>query len=296
MNGKRTLCFIGAHPDDETFGLGSTLAHYATAGVQVYYVCATRGEAGMNSLNQLGEFESLGDLRSQELGCAAKILGLAGVVHLGYRDSGMLGTDDNKHPEALAVAPVDEVSGRIVKVFRSLKPDVVITHDPIGGYGHPDHIAVHNATVKAFEIAADPAKYLEAGSAFQPQKLYYHVFSRKLLKVTVRLMPLFGQDPHHFGQNKDVDLASLAEVDFPIHAVIRPSKAAVRMRNEAMLCYASQGGSGPSRRNLLFLIRRLLGQRDSFMRAYPPARGDREHDLFEKANYNIGERIDKRSP
>ncbi len=284
MNGKRTLCFIGAHPDDETFGLGSTLAHYAVAGVKVYYICATRGEAGMNNLNQLREFESLGELRSDELSCAAKILGLAGVVHFGYRDSGMLGADDNKHPEALAVAPIDEISERIVKIIRNLKPDVVITHDPIGGYRHPDHIAIHNATVKAFEIVADPSKYPEAGSAFQPQKLYFHVFPRKLLRVTVKLMPFFGQDPRHFGQNKDVNLASLAEVDFPIHAVIRPTKAAVRMRNEAMLCYASQSGSGSPRRNLLFLIRRLLGQRDSFMRAYPPANGCREDDLFENVS------------
>ncbi len=284
MSGKRTLCFIGAHPDDETFGLGSTLAHYSTAGVKVYYICATRGEAGMNNLNQLREFESLGELRSDELGCAAKILGLAGVVHLGYRDSGMPGTDDNKHPEALAAAPIDEVSECIVKVIRNLKPDVVITHDPIGGYRHPDHIAVHNATVKAFEIAADPSKYPEAGSAFQPQKLYFHVFSRKLLKVAVKLMRLFGQDPHHFGQNKDVDLASLAEVDFPIHAVIRPTTAAIRIRNEAMRCYASQRGSGPPRRNLLFLIRRFLGQRDSFMRAYPADKGVRERDLFENVS------------
>ena len=284
MNGKRTLCFIGAHPDDETFGLGSTLAHYAAAGVKVYYICATRGEAGMNNLNQLREFNSLGELRSNELNCAAKILGLAGVVHFGYRDSGMLGTDDNKHPEALAMAPLGEVSEHIVKVIRNLKPDVVITHDPIGGYRHPDHVVVHNATVKAFEIAADPTKYSEAGSAFQPQKLYFHVLSRKLLKVAVKLMPFFGQDPHHFGQNKDVDLASLAEVDFPIHAVIRPSKAAVKIRNEAMLCYASQRGSGPPRRNLLFLISRFLGQRDSFMRAYPPVKGCQEHDLFEKVS------------
>ncbi len=284
MNRERTLCFIGAHPDDETFGLGSTLAFYAATGVKVYYVCATRGEAGMNNLNQLRKFASLGELRSDELSCAARILGLAGVVHLGYRDSGMPGTDENKHPEALTLAPLDEVSEGITRIIRNLKPDVVITHDPIGGYRHPDHIAVHNATVKAFEVTADPTKYAEAGSAFQPQKLYFHVFPRKLLKVAAKLMPLFGQDPRHFGQNKDVDLTSLAEVNFPIHAIIHPTKAAVRIRNEAMSCYASQRGSGPPLINLLFLIRRLLGQRDSFMRAYPPANGCREHDLFENVS------------
>ncbi len=284
MKRKRSLCFIGAHPDDETSSLGTTLAHYASAGVKVYYICATRGEAGMNNLDQLQEFESLAELRSAELSCAANILGLADVVHLGYRDSGMPGTNDNKHPEALAVAPLDEVSERIVKVIRSLKPDVVVTHDPIGGYRHPDHVAVHNATVKAFEIAADPTKYPEAGPVFQPQKLYFHVFPRKLLKVTIKLMRFFGQDPHHFGQNKDVDLASLVQVDFPIHAVIRTTKAAGGIRNEAMLCYASQRESGPTRRNIFFLILRFLGQRDSFMRAYPPVKGGQEHDLFENVS------------
>jgi LmbE family N-acetylglucosaminyl deacetylase len=238
----------------------------------------------MNNLNQLRGFKSLAELRSDELNCAANILGLAGVVHLGYRDSGMPGSDDNKHPEALAGAPIDEVTERIVQVIRNLKPDVVITHDPIGGYRHPDHVAIHNATVKAFEVTADPSKYPEAGSAFQPQKLYFHVFSRKLLKVAVKLMRLFGQDPHHFGQNKDVDLARLAEVDFPIHAVIRLTKAAAKIRNEAMRCYESQRGSGPPRRNLLFLVRKFLSQRDSFMRAYPADKGFQEHDLFENVS------------
>ncbi|MFC1982783.1 PIG-L deacetylase family protein [Chloroflexota bacterium] len=284
MNGKRTLCFIGAHPDDETFGLGNTLAYYAAAGISVYYVCATRGEAGMNNLNQLRGFASLAELRLDELNCAAKILGLAGVIHLGYRDSGMLGTDTNRQPQALMVAPIDEVSKCIVEVIRSLKPHVLITHDPIGGYRHPDHIAVHNATVKAFEIAADLSKYHEAGAAFQPQKLYFNVLPRKLLKLAVKLMPLFGQDPYHFGQNKDVDLASLAEVDFPIHVVIRPTKAAIRARNEAMSCYASQKRSGSPQRNLLFLLRRFLGQRDSFMRSYPLVKRSREHDLFENVS------------
>ena len=284
MNGKKTLCFIGAHPDDETFGLGSTLAYYAATGVKVYYICATRGEAGTNNLNQLREFKSLAELRSDELNCAAKILGLAGVVHLGYRDSGMLGTDDNNHPEALVVAPISEVTERIVKAIRNLKPNVIITHDPIGGYRHPDHVTIHNATVNAFEVVADPTRYPETGPAFQPSKLYFHVFSRKLLTVAIKLMPLFGQDPYHSGQNKDVNLASVAQVDFPIHAVIRPTRTAIRRRKEAMLCYESQRRSGPPRRNLLFLLRRFLGQRDLFMRAYPLVKEAREHDLFENVS------------
>ena len=159
MNRERTLCFSGAHPGDETFGLGSTLAFYAAAGVKVYYVCATRGEVGMNNLNQLREFASLGELRSDELSCAARILGLAGVVHLGYRDSGMPGTDENKHPEALALAPLDEVSECIARIIRNLKPDVIITHHPIGGYRNPDHICVPPPPLKQFQVTANHPQY-----------------------------------------------------------------------------------------------------------------------------------------
>src|SRR4030043_2055919 len=109
-------------------------------------------------------------MRWAELTCAAKVLGLADIIYLGYRDSGMTGSEDNKHPEALVKAPVEQVAGRIVKVIRELKPQVVITFDPVGGYRHPDHIAVHNATVAAFRTAGDERGELEGLPAFAPQK------------------------------------------------------------------------------------------------------------------------------
>ena len=111
-------------------------------------------------------------MRWAELKCAAQILGLIDIIYLGYRDSGMPGTDDNKHPQALIAAPIEQVTGRMVKVIREIQPDVIVTFDPIGGYRHPDHIAIHNATEKAFLAASDPAKYPEAGPPFQPEKLY----------------------------------------------------------------------------------------------------------------------------
>jgi len=281
MNKQRTLVFVGAHPDDETFGVGGTLAHYSTAGVTVYYACATRGEVGSSNPEEMQEYATLGDMRWAELKCAAQILGLADVIHLGYRDSGMPGSADNKHQEALATAPLEQVTGRVVKVIREFKPEVVITFDPIGGYRHPDHIAIHNAVVQAFHAAGNSEQYPEAGSVFQPQKLYFSVFSRRLLKVAVKLLPLFGQNPHRFGRNKDIDIANLATVEFPVHAAIRLTKQAVETRNKAMACYTSQAGGGPPRTGILGLVNKLFGQHDLYMRAHPPADGHRETDLFE---------------
>lgn len=281
MNKERTLVFAGAHPDDETFGVGGTLAQYAAAGVKVYYVCATRGEAGTADSDHMRGYTTFGDMRWAELKCAAETLGLSGVIHLGYRDSGMPGSDDNKHPEALMAAPVEQVAGRVVKAIRDLKPEVVITFDPIGGYRHPDHIAMHSATVKAFFAAGDPKQYPETGPAFQPQKLYFAVFPRRLLRVLVRFLPLIGQNPRRFGRNKDIDLTSLAAVDFPIHAAVPLTKRAVKTRDKAAACHASQlgGRSGP---RLFAFIGKLFGQHDLYMRAHPPPRGRRrETDLFE---------------
>ena len=281
MSDSRTLVFVGGHPDDESFGVGGTLAQYAAAGVKVYYICGTRGEVGEVPPEMLRGFASIGDLRSHELKCAAEALGLADVIYLGYRDSGMAGTPENKHPQALAAAPLEEVAGRIVAIFRRLKPEVVVTFDPIGGYHHPDHVAIHNATVMAFKAAGDPLKYPEAGVPFQPQKLYFHVFPHRLLKIMIKIMTLFGRDIHHFGKNKDIDLAEFIETDFPVHAVIRLKKESVRMRERASACHASQLFGGSPRGGLLGLVGRLFGQRDSFMRAAPSVKGRRrEHNLF----------------
>ncbi|MCX6005209.1 MAG: PIG-L family deacetylase [Chloroflexi bacterium] len=279
---ERTLLFVGAHPDDETFAVGGTLAQYAAAGVKVYYACATRGEAGTISAHRLQGYATPGDLRWAELKCAAAVLGLSDVFHLGYRDSGMPGSEDNRHPDALTSAPVEQVAGRIVKVIREVKPQVVITHDAVGGYHHPDHIASHRATVEAFRAAGDASRYPEAGPAFQPQKLYFHIFPRKLLKLVVKLMPLLGQDPRKFGRNKDIDLAAIVEVDFPVNAVVKLSKQTVETRERARACHASQGGGRPPNVNLMRMANRIFGESDRYMRGYPlPTGRKREKDLFQ---------------
>ncbi len=170
----------------------------------------------------------------------------------------------------------------MVKVIRDLKPEVVSTSDPIGGYRHADHIAIHNATVRAFHAASDPSAYPEAGLPFNPQKLYFSIFPRGLMKVAVKLLPLVGQNSHRLGRNKDIDIASAVAVDFPVHAIVRLSKPAVVTRNKAVACYASQLGGRPQRGGLLGFLRRVSRQRDLYMRHHPSVNSrQRETELFE---------------
>jgi LmbE family N-acetylglucosaminyl deacetylase len=269
-----------AHPDDESFGMGGTLALYAEKGCDVYLVCATRGEVGMVDPEHMEGFSSIAELREGELRCAAQHLGLKNVFFLGYRDSGMQGSPDNSHPDAQVAHPVEEVAAKVVKYIRELKPDVVLTFDPIGGYRHPDHIHIHLATVLAFERSNDGSYHPEAGAPFQPGRLYFHTIPRGFLKFGVRLIRLFGGDPGKWGRNKDIDLASFASVDFPTHVRINYQSVAHK-KTAASICHASQGG-GQMRRGWVGLIFRMIGEVDSYMQAYPPAQpgGRVKNDLL----------------
>ena len=282
MERQRTLIFVGAHPDDESISVGATLAHYAAEGVKVYYICATRGEVGQANPEKMKGYSTLSELRCDELQSAAQVLGLTDVIHLGYRDSGMSGWEDNKHPLALVSVPLEQVVGRIVVIFRKLKPDIVITFDPIGGYRHPDHIVTHNATVKAFYAASDKKQYTESGLSFQPQKLYFNVTPRRILRMEVKVLSFLGKDMHRYGRNRNLDLADIAKVNFPVHAVIRPTKKAVQARDKAILCHASMINGSSSRPSIFNLVTGLFGYREYYMRAYPPVNSRlRERDLFQ---------------
>ena len=277
----RTILAVLAHPDDESFGLGGTLALYARQGCDTYLICATRGEEGSMEEEHLNGFKDKAELRTNELQRAAKHLGLKEVFFLGYRDSGMPGTEANKHPDAQINHPVEEVAGKVVKYIRELKPDVVITFDPIGGYKHPDHLHIHQATVLAFEKADDASFHPQSGSPFKPRALYFQVFPRTVLRWTVRLMPLFGKDPTKFGRNNDVNLKELAEVDFPIHVRLNIGPVS-DIKHQAGAFHASQGGA-QMRRGVMGFLFRMFGEWEDFMRAYPPVEGTfrRRSDLFE---------------
>ncbi len=271
-----------AHPDDESFGMGGTLAAYARQGVEIHLVCLTDGQAGTVDPHHLNGYNSIAELRAAELRCAAQTLGLASVEVGWYRDSGMPGSPENAHPEALVQQPVDAVAARLASHIRTLRPQVVVTHDPIGGYRHPDHIAVHHATLRAFELAADPAFEPDAASSVhQVKKLYYTTFPKTFLRMVVFFSRLVGKDPRKFGRNHDIDLLSLVEDgNFPIHARIRTTHV-IEVSEKANACHASQLEGGPGN-GVFGFIWRILGTHDTYMRAYPPAPPRlKEKDLFE---------------
>jgi N-acetyl-1-D-myo-inositol-2-amino-2-deoxy-alpha-D-glucopyranoside deacetylase len=280
---KKVLLAVLAHPDDETFGTGGTLAFYAHQGVDVHLVCATRGEVGDVDPEYMQGFNTVAEVRESELRCAAGILGLTGVHFLDYRDSGMPGSPDNKHPQALAAAPVQEVAAKVAHYFRLLRPQVVITFDPIGGYRHPDHIAIQRATVSAFDALHQNLAAFPDGDGLEPyapQKLYFNTFPHTALKVMVGVGQFFGRDMRHFGRNKDVDIASIAEVDFPINARVNFGSVSA-LRDQAAACHASQGGRQQAR-GLMGLARRMFGSTETYMRSFPPpVPGRMEKDLFE---------------
>lgn len=271
-NSVSTLLAVLAHPDDETFGLGGTLAYYAAKGYSVYLVCATLGESGTVAPEYLEGYNSIAELREAELRCACEKLGLKDVFLLGYRDSGMPGTDENKHPNAQINHSVDEVAGRVVKYIRDLHPDVVLTFDPIGGYRHPDHIHIHQATVLAFEKSDDSSFHPESGAPFKPRALYFHIFPHKFLRWATRIMPLLGMNPRKFGRNNDIDLKALVDFDFPVHARVNVSSVS-EIKTAAGACHASQEGV-QMRRGLMGLATRFFGNEyENYMRAYPPVNG-----------------------
>lgn len=276
---QKVLLAVLAHPDDETFGMGGTLAHYANEGVDTYLICATRGELGEMDEDCLDGFSSAAERRESELRCAANLLGLKEVFFLDYRDSGMQGSPDNHHPSALAAQPVEKVAADIVCYIRRLRPQVVITFDEAGGYFHPDHIAMHNATVKAFFAAGDPHFHIDGLAPFTPAKLYFQTISKAFIRIGVRVLRLLGKDPRKFGRNGDIDLLKISEVRFPTHATI-DYRSVAKLRDQASACHASQGGRQMAG-GLQGWLRNIFAPRETFMRGFPqPVEGVVERDLF----------------
>ena len=282
---SRTLLVVYAHPDDESFGNAGTLARYAASGVAVHYACGTRGECGTVAADHLGDHADIAALRTAELDCAAEALGLAAVHHLGYRDSGMPGSPDNEHPLSLVQASRDEVTGRIVALIRALCPQVVLTFNPYGGYGHPDHIAIHHATLAAFAAAGDPACYpeqlAEDLAPWAPSKLYYQTFGTAVLRLGIAGMRLLRRDPRRVGENKDIDMVRAVREVTPITTAI-DTATYLAVRDRASLCHRSQLSSMAGMQRIPVVVRRRFMSTEHFTRVVPPWSGSRkrERDLF----------------
>ena len=188
MTEAMCLLTVHAHPDDEASKGAGTVAKYHTQGVHTVLVCCTGGEEG-DILNPAMDNDDvrgrIHEVREGELMQAAEIIGYDEVVLLGYRDSGMADSPANEHPECFAQAPMDEAVGRLVAAIREHRPQVIVTYnDDQQGYPHPDHLKVHDISVVAFDAAADPDRYPEAGPPWQPLKLYYTVWSRARMVAT----------------------------------------------------------------------------------------------------------------
>jgi N-acetyl-1-D-myo-inositol-2-amino-2-deoxy-alpha-D-glucopyranoside deacetylase len=161
---RRLLLLVHAHPDDESIGTGATMAKYAAEGARVTLITCTLGELGEiipPALQHLTP-EELGEHRIGELEAACDALGVKDHRFLGgrgrWRDSGMMGTSANDDPRCFWQADVDEAAAQLVTVIREVEPQVIVTYDANGFYGHPDHIQAHRVARRAYQLAADPAR------------------------------------------------------------------------------------------------------------------------------------------
>lgn len=213
MTKELSLLAVFAHPDDESFGIGGTLAKYAAEGVKVSLVCATGGEEGEIYDPSLGTKEQIAEIRERELRCACEVLGITELQLLGYRDSGMAGTPANEDPRSLVQADPYEVVGKIVRLIRQIRPQVVVTFEEGGGYGHPDHKATHRHAKAAFYAAGDPTQYpehlAEGLEPYAPQKLFYTAFPRSVFQRLIQAAKEMGIEP----PDRYKDLESLGVPD-----------------------------------------------------------------------------------
>ena len=200
--GYRAL-LVHAHPDDETINNGATMALYAALGAQVTLVTCTRGEEGEVLTPELTHLASsatdkLGEHRETELANAMQALGIKDFRFLAqgegkYRDSGMMGTEQNNRPDVFWQADLEVASDYLVQVIEEVKPHILITYDEIGGYGHPDHIQAHRVAMRASEK-----------SNWKIQKIYWNTMPKSVLAESMAKMKELGSD--FFGAESVDDL------------------------------------------------------------------------------------------
>ncbi len=239
----RRLLLVHAHPDDEAIGTGVTMARYAADGAQVTLITCTRGEEGeivVDDLAHLGTGPLLAATRERELAAACAALGVADHRFLGhYEDSGMIGTAPNDKPTAFWQADLYEVTGELVAILREVRPQVVVTYDDNGAYGHPDHIQAHRVTVRAVEAAADPSAYVDRGAPWQVAKLYATAVSKAVLAEGIEAFR-DSASPGFFAGVESVDDLPFGTDDALITTEIVGTEAHLAAKMAAMRAHRTQ--------------------------------------------------------
>ena len=238
VSAAKRLLLVHAHPDDETINNGVTMAKYAALGAQVTLVTCTRGEEGEVLVNELANLASdkddkLGEHREIELKDAMNELGIKDFRFLGapskkWRDSGMMGTPANDRDDVFWQADLDEASNELVKIILEIKPQVLITYDEFGGYGHPDHIKAHRVAMRAAELAAN--------QGWQVNKIYWNTMPRSVIQMGIEKMKEVGSD--FFGAESADDLP-FAKPDELVSTVVNAPEY-VPAKLAAMKAHATQ--------------------------------------------------------
>ncbi len=245
----RRLLLVHAHPDDETIGSGTTMARYAAEGAQVTLVTCTLGELGEVLVPELAGIaaergDQLGGYRIHELAAAMRALGVSDHRYLGgpgyWRDSGMMGTPGNDDPRALWSCASDEIHfeqavTQAVAVIRELRPQVLVTYDETGGYGHPDHIMTHRVAMAAFEQAAAPGG---AGVPWQIEKIYWTAVPRSVLQAGIEAMKQAGEKSLFDGV-ESADELPFGNPDDEVTTAI-DGRAFAAVKNAALRAHATQ--------------------------------------------------------
>ena len=196
---SKTLLTVLAHPDDEAFGIGGSLAHAAASGHDVYLICATKGEAGKITHPDIAQNADRAALREAELNAACKALGVKPPIFLGYHDSGRQERTQTDNPKALMNVDYYELESSLLPHIERLQPDIMITFDPHGIYGHIDHIKMHRAASAAFWSAGKVM-------AHPPKRLFYAAMaSERMLEMQAQRpeSPLAKLDPQRYGVSED---------------------------------------------------------------------------------------------
>ena len=291
LDHPRRLLLVHAHPDDETIGTGATMAKHAAHGDLVTLVTCTLGEEGEVLVPELADLASdrtdaLGRHRTEELAVAMEALRVTDHRFLGgagrWRDSGMMGTPANERPDCFWQADLGEAVRALVAVLREVRPQVVVTYDAKGGYGHPDHVQAHRVTVAACDAAADPAYGTALGEPWQVGKLYWTAVPKSVLQQGIDLMKEAG-DTGFFGVDSADDLP-FGNADEEITTEV-DARDHLDAKVAAMRAHRTQiAVDGP-----FFALSDNIGQRAFGLEHYVLARGargpgtgalGREDDLF----------------